>query len=84
MQPALQICSYLVEQGFDVTLLGGSRWERTVEERGMHFAPLLGPMAGGPTEKALELPSEIMTKPLGPMLAQAVGSRFARLMMCSW
>lgn len=84
MHPALQICTYLVEQGFDVTLLGGSRWKPMVEGMGMHFAPLLGLMAGGPVEKAPEFPAEIMTMPLGPLLAKSVGSRFVKLMICSW
>lgn len=42
MRPALQICAYLVERGFDVTILGSSRWQSSIEAIGGHFSPIIG------------------------------------------
>ncbi|KAJ4393543.1 hypothetical protein N0V93_002755 [Gnomoniopsis smithogilvyi] len=42
MRPALQICSYLVARGFDVTLLGSQRWKPTIEATGAYFGPVIG------------------------------------------
>ncbi|KAJ4417151.1 hypothetical protein N0V82_006351 [Gnomoniopsis sp. IMI 355080] len=42
MRPALQICSYLVSRGFDVTLLGSQRWKAAIEATGAYFGPIVG------------------------------------------
>lgn len=42
MRPALQICSYLVSRGFDVTLLGSRRWKAAIEATGAYFGPVIG------------------------------------------
>lgn len=42
MRPALQICSYLVSRGFDVTLLGSQKWKSSIEAIGAHFGPVIG------------------------------------------
>lgn len=42
MRPALQICAYLIERGFDVTILGSSKWQSSIQAIGGHFSPIIG------------------------------------------
>lgn len=42
MRPALQICTYLIQRGFDVTVLGSSKWKSSIEAVGGHFSPIIG------------------------------------------
>lgn len=42
MRPALQICSHLVTRGFDVTILGSTKWKPAIEAIGARFGPIIG------------------------------------------
>lgn len=84
MQPAMQICTYLFSQGFDVTLLGSTRWKAAVENAGMHFSSLVGLAKAGDSENLPSIPTEVMTMPLAPLLGHDFAERFATLMVRSW
>ncbi|KAG8157916.1 hypothetical protein KVR01_012188 [Diaporthe batatas] len=84
MQPAIQICTYLVDQGFDVTLMGSPRWKQAVESSGMNFASLVGVVEDTTSNKVHNMPTDIMTMPLAPLLGADFALRFARLMVKSW
>ncbi|KAK1593763.1 UDP-glucuronosyl/UDP-glucosyltransferase [Colletotrichum navitas] len=42
MRPALQISKHLLDNGFNVTILGTKRWQETIQAAGAHFSPILG------------------------------------------
>lgn len=42
MRPALQITSYLISRGFDITILGVPAWRDAIISAGAHFAPMIG------------------------------------------
>lgn len=42
MRPALQITSYLVSHGFNITIIGVPAWKDAIISAGAHFAPMIG------------------------------------------
>lgn len=42
MRPALQICKHLIDNGFDVTILGTKKWKATIEAARAKFSPIIG------------------------------------------
>ncbi|KAK1622164.1 UDP-glucuronosyl/UDP-glucosyltransferase [Colletotrichum phormii] len=42
MRPALQITKHLINSGFDVTVLGTTRWKTTIQAVGAHVSPIIG------------------------------------------
>lgn len=84
MQPAIQICSYLLQKGFDVTLLGSPRWKQAVENAGMNFSSLVGLTKDESSGTVPNIPIDVMTMPLAPLLGEDSALRFAKLMVQSW
>jgi hypothetical protein len=84
MTPAIQICTYLVYQGFDVTLLGSPRWKESVEKAGMNFSSLVGVVEDSHSVPVQNIPTHIMNMPLAPLLGEDFRLRFAKLMVQSW
>ncbi|POS78116.1 glycosyltransferase [Diaporthe helianthi] len=84
MKPAIQICTYLVEHGFDVTLMGSPRWKQTVEMAGMNYSSLAGLVKDSDAVAVPNIPTSVMTMPLAPLLGEDFARRFAKLMVQSW
>lgn len=42
LKPALQISTYLVQRGFEVTIVGTPKWKLAIESTGASFSPVIG------------------------------------------
>lgn len=84
MRPAFQICTYLVDHGFDVTLMGSPVWEQAVENAGMKFSSLVGLVKDADSVAVPDIPTSVMTKPLAPLLGEDFTRRFSKLVVQSW
>lgn len=79
VNPALQICAYLLGQGFDVALLTGRDLHFPINGKLRYMAP-----DDNLVKPKLEIPKEWMTAPLGPLLGPEFSRRFPKAMSMEW